>query len=41
MKLMKALQAWAAEEGGQTLVYATTAGPESHGVYISDSNIRK
>lgn len=41
MKMMRALLAWTAEEGGRTLVYATIAGPESHGVFISSSKIHK
>lgn len=41
MKTMKALTVWTAEEGSRTLVYATVAGPNSHGVYISGSKIPK
>ena len=41
IKVMRALLAWSAEEGGRTLVYATVAGTESHGVYISGSKIQK
>ncbi len=41
MKVMRALLAWTAEEGGRTLVYATIAGPDSHGVFLSDSKIVK
>jgi len=41
MKVMKALLAWTAEEGSRTEVYATVAGPKSHGVFISGSRIPK
>lgn len=41
MKIMRALLAWTAEEGSRTLVHATIAGPESHGIFISQCNIKK
>ena len=41
MKVMRAVLAWTAEEGGRTLVLATTAGPESHGAYMSGGKIKK
>ena len=40
-KVMRALLAWTAEEGGRNLVFATIAGPESHGVYITGCKIQK
>ncbi|RDL40251.1 uncharacterized protein BP5553_00230 [Venustampulla echinocandica] len=39
MGVMKAMMAWTAEEGGRTLVFASVAGQESHGVFISGSKI--
>ena len=41
MKVMRALLAWTAEEGGRTLVFASVAGPESHGVYITGCKLQK
>ncbi|KAL9123292.1 MAG: hypothetical protein Q9187_000164 [Circinaria calcarea] len=39
MKIMRALMAWTAEEGSRTLVHATVAGPESHGIFLSNALI--
>lgn len=41
IKVMRTALAWTAEEGGRTLVLATTAGPESHGAYMSGGKIKK
>lgn len=41
MKVMRALLAWTGEQGSRTLVHATTAGPESHGVFISGCQLVK
>ncbi|KAL1965183.1 hypothetical protein VTN77DRAFT_5937 [Rasamsonia byssochlamydoides] len=40
LKVMRALLAWTAEEGSRTLVHATTAGPQSHGIYISGCKVQ-
>lgn len=41
VRLLNKLLGWTAEEGGRTLVFSSTAGPESHGVYISGSQVKK
>ena len=41
MKIMRALLAWAAEEGSRMLVHAVTTGKESHGGFISMCRIKK
>ena len=41
MATIKALLARTAEEGSRTLVHATVAGPESHGVMISECKFKK
>jgi hypothetical protein len=39
MVILKALLARSTEAGSRTLVHAASAGPESHGHYISDCKI--
>ena len=41
MAIMRACLAWTPEEGSRTLVHAVTQGVDSHGVYISQCNVKK
>jgi len=41
LKVGRALLAWTAEEGSRTLVHATIAGPQSHGIYINGCDVHK
>ena len=41
LKVMKYLLARTTEEGSRTLVHATVAGPESHGVFLHDCKLEK
>lgn len=41
MPIIMRLLAWTPEEGSRTLVHATVAGPESHGVLLSECSVKK
>lgn len=41
VKIMRAFLARTAEEGSRTLLHAASAGPESHGKYLSDCAIKE
>ena len=41
MPIIMKLLAWTPKEGSRILVYTTIAGPESHGVLLSECSIKK
>jgi hypothetical protein len=41
MPILMKLLGWTPEEGSRTLVHATIAGPESHGILLSECSIKK
>ena len=41
MNTLKTLFAYSTEEGSRTLVHAASAGPQSHGVYMTGCKIHK